>query len=71
MIVVSDDRGDRVEVGETREKLEAFLLETCDEDYANQVLTWFDSGEAESGKRLILENGLEDILDTWEILDSE
>lgn len=71
MIVVSDDRGDRVEVGETREKLEAFLLETCDEDYADKVLEWFDGGEAEAGKRLIIENGLEDILDTWEILDSE
>ena len=68
MIIVSDNEGDRVEVGTTRLDLENFLEECCSDDYAAEVLTWFDAGAIDT---LVLPNGAEGITDTWVTDDSE
>lgn len=70
MIVVSDNHGDRVEIGDTREELEKFLSATCSEDYAEQVLTWFDAGSADS---LVLDqgDGTDGVIDTWVMTSDE
>lgn len=68
MIVVSDNQGDYVEVGDTREQLEQFLDETCSSDYAQTILLWFDGGAIEP---LLINNGLEEVVDTWEIFGEE
>lgn len=42
MIVVADIT-ERIEVGETREDLVAFLKDTCSSEYSEKVLAWFDT----------------------------
>lgn len=75
MIIVSDNRGDRVEVGDTREDLVIYLEETCSEDYAEKVLEWFDSLSGDplvlADSPLALENGWEDVVDTWEWIPAD
>lgn len=68
MIVVSDNEGDRVEVGEDRIDLVAFLSNYCSDDYTEVVLHWWDEG---AGGPLNLDNGKEGVTDTWEIVPDE